>query len=243
MSVSLLPRLFDQGFNFGARPRNEDPKSEGVREGRVELPRPFGHRILRLVQPGTDPDSTCRPVSSDVVLCHPVSSRREQAVSRSRAGRDLRLREADSADREGWKRKHEEGRWDALRAARLVPDGGPTPRRPGTVKRMRRGEPSPGSWRSQRSRGVRAIRVPAEGPGAIDGPIGPVGSPPPPSPRFRPGSRRQTLRSVRQGHPTRASRSDSRQSTSASRRSGRPRSRAPTPRRRPRAHALAAPAP
>jgi len=48
-------------------------RSEGVREGRVELPRPFGHRILRLLRPGTDPGSTCRPVSSGVFLCHPVS--------------------------------------------------------------------------------------------------------------------------------------------------------------------------
>ena len=57
-------------------------KSEVVREGRVELPRPFGHRILRLLQPGMDLGSTCRPVSSGVVLCHPVSFRREQDVSK-----------------------------------------------------------------------------------------------------------------------------------------------------------------
>ena len=56
-----------------------------MREGRVELPRPFGHRILRLVRSGTDPASTCRPVSSGVVLCHPVSFRREQAVSENGA--------------------------------------------------------------------------------------------------------------------------------------------------------------
>jgi hypothetical protein len=43
--------------------------SQGVREGRVELPRPFGHRILRLLQPSTDPGST---VSSCVVWCRPV---------------------------------------------------------------------------------------------------------------------------------------------------------------------------
>ena len=59
-------------------------RSDVVREGRVELPRPFGHRILRLLRPGTDPGSTCRPVSSGVVLCHPVSFRREQDVSKSR---------------------------------------------------------------------------------------------------------------------------------------------------------------
>ena len=56
-----------------------------MREGRVELPRPFGHRILRLLQPGTDPGSTCRPVSSGVVLCHPVPFRREQDVSENGA--------------------------------------------------------------------------------------------------------------------------------------------------------------
>jgi len=60
-------------------------RSDGVREGRVELPRPFGHRILRLLRPGTDPGSACRPVSSGVVLCQPVSSRREQDVSNSRS--------------------------------------------------------------------------------------------------------------------------------------------------------------
>jgi len=56
-----------------------------VREGRVELPRPFGHRILRLLRLGTDTGSTCRLVSSGVVLCHPVSFRREQAVSENGA--------------------------------------------------------------------------------------------------------------------------------------------------------------
>lgn len=48
--------------------------------------RHFGHRILRLLPPGTDPGSTCRPVSSGVVLCQPASFRREQGVSRE-AGR------------------------------------------------------------------------------------------------------------------------------------------------------------
>jgi hypothetical protein len=38
-----------------------------------------------LLLPGTDPGSTCRPVSSGVVLCHPVSFRREQAVSENGA--------------------------------------------------------------------------------------------------------------------------------------------------------------
>jgi hypothetical protein len=55
-------------------PRAKIRRSEGVREGRVELPRPFGHRILRLVPPGTDPGPTCRPMSSDVVLSHPGRS-------------------------------------------------------------------------------------------------------------------------------------------------------------------------
>ena len=57
-------------------------RSDGVREGRVELPRPFGHRILRLVQLGTDLSPTSRPVSPGVVLCRSVSSRRDHAVSK-----------------------------------------------------------------------------------------------------------------------------------------------------------------
>jgi hypothetical protein len=57
-----------------------------VREGRVELPRPFGHRILRLLRPGTDPGATCHRVSSGAVLCHPVSFRREQDVSKNPRG-------------------------------------------------------------------------------------------------------------------------------------------------------------
>ena len=35
-------------------PRAKIRRSDGVREGRVELPRPFGHRILRLLRPGTE---------------------------------------------------------------------------------------------------------------------------------------------------------------------------------------------
>ena len=54
-----------------------------MREGRVELPRPFGHRILRLLRPGTDLGSTCRPVPSGVVLCPSVSARCEQDVGRN----------------------------------------------------------------------------------------------------------------------------------------------------------------
>ena len=60
-------------------------RSGEVREGRVELPRPFGHRILRLLRPGTDLLPTCRPVSSGVVLCLPVSARCEQTVSENGA--------------------------------------------------------------------------------------------------------------------------------------------------------------
>jgi hypothetical protein len=44
-----------------------------VREGRFELPSPFGHRILRLPGPRTKSRSKCRSVSSDVVLCPRMS--------------------------------------------------------------------------------------------------------------------------------------------------------------------------
>src|SRR5881397_3184883 len=44
------------------------PLVTAVREGRLELPRPLGHRILRLLAPRMDPGSTCRPVSAAVVL-------------------------------------------------------------------------------------------------------------------------------------------------------------------------------
>ena len=56
-----------------------------MREEGFEPSRPFGHRILRLVRPGTDLGATCRPVSSGVTLCHPVSFRREQDVSENGA--------------------------------------------------------------------------------------------------------------------------------------------------------------
>ena len=44
-------------------------RSVAVREGGVEPPRPFGHRILRLLQPGTDLGPY---VSSRLVSCRPV---------------------------------------------------------------------------------------------------------------------------------------------------------------------------
>src|SRR3990170_125303 len=56
----------------------------GVREGRLELPRPFGHRILRLLRLRTDPGSTGRPVSSGVDLRPRVWPCREQSVSKKR---------------------------------------------------------------------------------------------------------------------------------------------------------------
>jgi hypothetical protein len=64
-------------------PHREDPQVRIVREGRLELPRPLGHRILRLLALRTDPGSTCRPVPSGVVLCPSVSSCREQTVSKA----------------------------------------------------------------------------------------------------------------------------------------------------------------
>ncbi len=45
------------------------PRSEGVREGGFEPPRPFRHRILRWLRPGTDPQFY---VSSCVIWCRPV---------------------------------------------------------------------------------------------------------------------------------------------------------------------------
>src|SRR5436309_8833917 len=53
-----------------------------VREGRLELPRPLGHRILRLLATRTKSGSTSRPVSSDVLRRLRVSSCREQIVSK-----------------------------------------------------------------------------------------------------------------------------------------------------------------
>jgi hypothetical protein len=52
-----------------------------VREGRLELPRPLGHRVLRLLAPRTRSRSTCRPVSCGVVRClgcRPSRAGREQ---------------------------------------------------------------------------------------------------------------------------------------------------------------------
>jgi hypothetical protein len=60
-------------------------RSGAVREGGVEPPRPFGHRILRLLPPGMDPGATCHPVSSDVVPYPSVSSCCEQTVSNASA--------------------------------------------------------------------------------------------------------------------------------------------------------------
>jgi len=74
-------RFRSQGRGFYRLAKELGFMSKG--EDKVELPRPFGHRILRLLQPGTDPGSTCRRVSSGVVLCRPVSFRREQAMSNS----------------------------------------------------------------------------------------------------------------------------------------------------------------
>ena len=57
-----------------------------MREGRVELPRPFGHRILRLLALRTRPGSTCRPASFSVVPCLRVSSCREQPARPTEKG-------------------------------------------------------------------------------------------------------------------------------------------------------------
>ena len=56
-----------------------------MREGRLELPRPLGHRILRLLALRTDVDSACRSVPSGVVLRPRMSSCREQDVSKSQS--------------------------------------------------------------------------------------------------------------------------------------------------------------
>jgi hypothetical protein len=50
--------------------------------GWIALEAEIGHRILRLLRPGTDLGSTCRPVPSGVVLCRSMTFRREQSVSR-----------------------------------------------------------------------------------------------------------------------------------------------------------------
>jgi hypothetical protein len=57
-----------------------------VREGRLELPRPLGHRILRLLGLRTDSACPCRPVPSGVVSCRRMSSCREQDVSKRGQG-------------------------------------------------------------------------------------------------------------------------------------------------------------
>jgi hypothetical protein len=69
----------------GKATKGEDPQVRGSARGESRTPRPFGHRILRLVRSGTDPASTCRPVSSGVNLCHPMSFRHEQVVSENGA--------------------------------------------------------------------------------------------------------------------------------------------------------------
>ena len=61
------------------------PRSEGVREGGVEPPCPFGHRILRLVRLGTELASASHLVSSGVIPCRSVPFRREQVVSKELA--------------------------------------------------------------------------------------------------------------------------------------------------------------
>jgi hypothetical protein len=53
-----------------------------VREGRLELPRPLGHRTPRLLAIRADLRTTSRLVSFRFVLCPRVSSPREQAVSK-----------------------------------------------------------------------------------------------------------------------------------------------------------------
>src|SRR5512132_1798808 len=55
---------------------------EAVREGKVELPRPFGHWSLGLLALRTASLSACRPVASSVVLRPCVSPCHEQVVSK-----------------------------------------------------------------------------------------------------------------------------------------------------------------
>jgi hypothetical protein len=116
-----------------------------MREGRVELPRPYGHWILRLLQPYTDPASTCRPVPSGVVLCHPVSFRREQAVSENGAVActHVYVERCPRIARGGGWHRHEERHRAHLATARLVLDGGPHALRGApTRQRCRRDQPT-----------------------------------------------------------------------------------------------------
>jgi hypothetical protein len=110
----LRDRRITEGWSKG-------PQVRGVREGGFEPPRPFGHRILRLLRPGTDPGSTCRPVSSGVVLCHPVSFRREQAVSENGAVACSHVYvERCPPIARTWRRRHEKRR---SATAQVVIDG------------------------------------------------------------------------------------------------------------------------
>jgi hypothetical protein len=70
-----------------------------VREGRLELPRPLGHRILRLLALRSRFGPTCRLVSFRVVPCPCVSSCREQDVSK---GVIVALQQVSRAMRPRW---------------------------------------------------------------------------------------------------------------------------------------------
>ena len=72
-NVEAAERLNDEGRAF-LRPGRIDCHPGVVREGRLELPRPLGHRILRCSRRARIPQSTCRSLSSDAVQCRSVSS-------------------------------------------------------------------------------------------------------------------------------------------------------------------------
>jgi hypothetical protein len=78
VSASKMSRLGRRRI----KPDHTSPSKGGAR-GRLELPRPLGHRILRLLALRTDPASTSHFVSSGVVQCPRMSSCREQGVSKS----------------------------------------------------------------------------------------------------------------------------------------------------------------
>ena len=181
-----------------------------MREGRVELPRPFGHRILRLHQPGTDPGSRCRPVSSGVVRCHPVSFRREQAVSENGAVACTHayVERCPRITRGGGWHRHEERRRAHLATSRLVLDGGLT--RPGVGRRPSTLPPGPadatiGSAFSPVRRRARSPRRRRPRSGRRERPSSPArarGSPPRrPSGRWR--SRRASGRGSGRGSASR----------------------------------------
>ena len=64
--------------------RREDPQVRGSARGESRTPTPFRAPDPKVDAGRHGSGSTCHPMLSGVFLCHPVSFRREQAVSKSR---------------------------------------------------------------------------------------------------------------------------------------------------------------